>query len=572
MARDGYEKSNAIAICRSSMNLSNIRFIEPFAYKPGQPFRVMPVGEFKRGSRTLKITPADLQQMAANYDSGKPRWTIPLYFGHPTDVNPDPPKVGNVKRLLVKPDGLYAEPEYTSDGEKAVADGAYQFVSPGVLWSKNGSSYTDDQGKEFDNVIDHVALTNKPYFGKNTQLFSSVPELMQLDMGRHKHMLSTIMGLVQRLKDAILAEESAEDVEDTAEGETDTSLSDTTPKTATGQPAPTATLQAGLTTETYADLPPMIKCPECGHTMPKGTTCPECGYKDTGKEKMNTETMAVWTTAMMNDLPDSAFLYIAPGGEKDDGGKTQPRALRYFPYRGTDGKIDLPHLRNALARIPQSKLPADVKAAVIKKATKIAQDEGVGEGAKKEEMSAHGNSAGTRKEKIMAEKEVETFAVSAEEFAALKVKAEKAEQAEKMAAEQQKQLEKFAAELMAEKDARRLDQLTDAVETFRALPVDIKIAAPNLLKLEKLDAGLAAWVIEQFTAFDKALGQSKIFEQLATGRPGATQAETIDQVADKILKEKFGGDGKHYQEAFSAASKERPDLFADYMNQARGLK
>ena len=172
----------------------------------------------------------------------------------------------------------------------------------------------------------------------------------------------------------------------------------------------------------------------------------------------------------------------------------------------------------------------------------------------------------------MTEKVAETFAVSAEEFAALKAKAEKAEQAEKMAAELKIQADKFGAELMAERDARRLDQLVDVVETFRALPIDVKIAAPNLLKLEKLNAELSKWVVEQFTAFDKALGQSKIFEQLATGRPGATQAETIDQVADKILKDKFGGDAKRYQEAFSAASKERPDLFADYMNQARGLK
>ena len=115
------------------MSDQNFRFVEPFDYKPGQPFRVMPLGEFKRGNRTLTITKDDLAQMAANYDGGKPRWKIPLYFGHPTDANPDPPKGGNVKRLVVKDDGLYAEPEYTPEGERAIADGAYQFVSPGVL-------------------------------------------------------------------------------------------------------------------------------------------------------------------------------------------------------------------------------------------------------------------------------------------------------------------------------------------------------------------------------------------------------------------------------------------------------
>ena len=65
------------------------------------------------------------------------------------------------------------------------------------------------------------------------------------------------------------------------------------------------------------------------------------------------EALAEWTTAYRNDLPDSAFLYIAPGGEKEDG-KTKPRSLRYFPFKDSEGKVDLPHLRNAIARIPQS--------------------------------------------------------------------------------------------------------------------------------------------------------------------------------------------------------------------------
>ena len=67
--------------------------------------------------------------------------------------------------------------------------------------------------------------------------------------------------------------------------------------------------------------------------------------------------LAVWTTAYVNDLPDSAFLYISPGGEEDDDGKTKPRSLRHFPYRDSKGAVDLPHLRNAIGRIPQSTAP-----------------------------------------------------------------------------------------------------------------------------------------------------------------------------------------------------------------------
>lgn len=57
---------------------------------------------------------------------------------------------------------------------------------------------------------------------------------------------------------------------------------------------------------------------------------------------------AQMTSAAINDLPDSAFAYIEPGGKKDEQGKTTPRSLRHFPIH------DEAHVRNALARAPQS--------------------------------------------------------------------------------------------------------------------------------------------------------------------------------------------------------------------------
>jgi HK97 family phage prohead protease len=64
--------------------------------------------------------------------------------------------------------------------------------------------------------------------------------------------------------------------------------------------------------------------------------------------------MAVWDQSYQNDLPDSAFLLILPGGHKDGDGKTMPRSLRYFPVRNAAGDIDDAHLRNALAQIPKA--------------------------------------------------------------------------------------------------------------------------------------------------------------------------------------------------------------------------
>jgi HK97 family phage prohead protease len=80
---------------------------------------------------------------------------------------------------------------------------------------------------------------------------------------------------------------------------------------------------------------------------------------------------AQWSAAAINDLPDSAFLLILPGGTKT-GGRTDG-AHRMFPVRGPDGKVDLPHLRNALARIPQaSNLTAGQRATAMAKAKDLA--------------------------------------------------------------------------------------------------------------------------------------------------------------------------------------------------------
>ena len=72
--------------------------------------------------------------------------------------------------------------------------------------------------------------------------------------------------------------------------------------------------------------------------------------------------MATWDTAYINALPDSAFAYIEPGGTKDSSGRTVPRSLRHFPHHDESGQPDRPHVANAMARIPQSDLPAAAKA------------------------------------------------------------------------------------------------------------------------------------------------------------------------------------------------------------------
>lgn len=66
--------------------------------------------------------------------------------------------------------------------------------------------------------------------------------------------------------------------------------------------------------------------------------------------------------ASINDLPDSDFAYIEPGGKKDESGKTTPRSLRHYPIH------DEAHVRNALARAAQMMKRGGEAATIAKKA------------------------------------------------------------------------------------------------------------------------------------------------------------------------------------------------------------
>ena len=70
-----------------------------------------------------------------------------------------------------------------------------------------------------------------------------------------------------------------------------------------------------------------------------------------------------WDTAFINSLPDAAFAVIEPAYQR---GETEDKRCRHLPHHGPDVKnpnehetVDLPHLRNALARCNQIKPVTD---------------------------------------------------------------------------------------------------------------------------------------------------------------------------------------------------------------------
>ena len=63
-----------------------------------------------------------------------------------------------------------------------------------------------------------------------------------------------------------------------------------------------------------------------------------------------------WTTKYINSLPNSAFIIVEPAYKS---GKSDNKNARHLPYKDANGKVDLPHLRNALARCGQVKAVTD---------------------------------------------------------------------------------------------------------------------------------------------------------------------------------------------------------------------
>jgi hypothetical protein len=160
----------------------------------------------------------------------------------------------------------------------------------------------------------------------------------------------------------------------------------------------------------------------------------------------------------------------------------------------------------------------------------------------------------------------ETFSVSADEFAALKAKAEKADKLETEFAATKTQLETFAVQLANEKHARRLEQLTDRYETFSIDKPET--LAEKFAALETVNPDLFKYFDNLLETLSGQLRQSALFTQFAKENTGQTNADDLDTLAKRIVKEEFGSDMGKYSDALGIAAKRRPDLFAEYRAQA----
>lgn len=100
--------------------------------------------------------------------------------------------------------------------------------------------------------------------------------------------------------------------------------------------------------------------------------CEECMA---GIDALDAALKATWDSAYVNALPDSAFALVYT----DDAGNKQ----RKLPHHAKGGAIDLPHLRNALARAPQMTGVSDAqRSRAVAHLERHARAEGVGDSGK----------------------------------------------------------------------------------------------------------------------------------------------------------------------------------------------
>lgn len=157
----------------------------------------------------------------------------------------------------------------------------------------------------------------------------------------------------------------------------------------------------------------------------------------------------------------------------------------------------------------------------------------------------------------------DAFTVNAEEFAALKAKADKVD-------ELTKQAEKFTAQLNSANELlnktrreRDLDRMVQHAENFTAIPGKAEDIGEKLLQLQEKDPELFKWVDGLLQTLDKQLTQSELFSQHVVDRQ-AEGADTLEAYAEKLLTEKFNNDRSKYVEALKMAETQRPDLAKAY--------
>ncbi len=309
------------------------------------------------------ITDDDLAHMEANFKANRPKPPTELVVDYEhMSLMPGrkAPAAGWVKAVEHRTGELVATIEWTPAASGHIANREYRFISP--EWNMH---YKDkESGKDIGPCLMSMALTNRPFFEGMRPVIAS--ERLEAD---------ATFAMSERVFDNMRASESMDETSNVV-------------RQAFYAAFPQKP-QVDWLTEVYATF---VIGESAGEYFQQSYARDANGKVIFGADRIKVKRIkeytpiavepmqaAEWDTSYMDDLPDKSFAYIAPGGEKDKDGNTVPRSLRHLPYRKADGAVDLPHLRNALARLDQTSLPTEAKAQARATLDEAAKAAGVSE-------------------------------------------------------------------------------------------------------------------------------------------------------------------------------------------------
>jgi hypothetical protein len=265
-----------------------------------------------------------------------------------------------------------------------------------------------------------------------------------------------------------------------------------------------------------------------------------------GRKKKPAE-KAEMSTGGKNDLPDSAFAVIKPGGSKDEDDNTTPRDLRMLPHHTADGGVDLPHLRNALARVQQegTQLTPEQRKAALSHLQSHAKDKGVGESAEDTNKSAQGGL-------VVANEDGQPEMVSKADFEAV---VKRAEEAERIAKE--------------ERDTRqRAELVAKAERDYKHLPGTAKEKGDTLFELSKsASPELFAKVETIFKSAEEMATNSALFTQIGSASQSNGVGSAYSEIEAKAQELRKTDPKMSEAQAIAKAASDNPELYRRYQQE-----
>src|SRR3990167_3916886 len=131
--------------------------------KTGDPYLWLPYATFTKGDVQHMVTP----ELAAKFKM--PHFKPPIKLGNHDETTP---AGGHIVRHELRADGIWVYPELVPNGEKAVADGAYRYHSPEIIW-EDGYMQDPTSGELIPGpFIMGDALLHTPHLGELTSFYS----------------------------------------------------------------------------------------------------------------------------------------------------------------------------------------------------------------------------------------------------------------------------------------------------------------------------------------------------------------------------------------------------------------